>query len=131
MAFPTPDATVAAKLRVAMVANKGVAASSLRKDRRAAEPSRRERMEDIRACPPAAAGQFNAISMGGRDGLSDQVGRADDSPVDQDTADLRAGVAGIAFHSVFAVASFQSVDMDHGGIDSQHLRGVADVGVTA
>jgi hypothetical protein len=37
IALPTPVASDFAKLRVAMVANKGVATTSLRKDRRAEE----------------------------------------------------------------------------------------------
>src|SRR6185295_18129695 len=40
-------------------------------------------------------------------------------------------MAGIAFHPVLTVALLQPLHMDHGGIDGQHLGGVADIGMIA
>src|SRR6478735_3127986 len=120
-ALPTPVATVAAKLRVAMVANKGAATASLRKDRRAVE------MEDMRTFPL----RETSIPVRGRNGLSNEVDGAGIGPLGQDLADLGAGMAGIAFDAILAVAGLQLVHAHHAGIDGKHQGGIANIGVIA
>jgi hypothetical protein len=81
--------------------------------------------------PGAPTGLFEKLTnlVRGGDGILDGVPRALDGPLGQHPADFRRSVAGIAFDPVLAVAHFQSFDVRHSGVDIQHLRGFADIGI--
>src|SRR5215469_13550851 len=116
MALPTPVATVLAKLRVAMVANKGVAARSFRKDRLAAALSLRRVVETIVFL---SFSWRRSILVGCGNGLSNEIGGAGDRPFDQDAANFGRRMTRIAFHAIFAVAGLQPAHVDHRRVDRQ------------